>query len=92
MRVLGARHLTQASVEIARPVPVVLKLGAGVDAVHALSCLGFAVLGDARWRHGVLVNALAALIFCGATAATARQRYPDHDRPQSGGVGGGESS
>jgi hypothetical protein len=71
MRVLGARHLAQAGVEMARPTPAVLALGAGVDALHAVSCLGFAVLGGARWRRGVLLNAGGALGFCVATATTA---------------------
>lgn len=72
MRVLGARHLLQAGVEAVAPTPTVLAIGAGVDAVHAVTCLGFAVLGGARWRHGVLLNAVTALGFCAATAATAR--------------------
>lgn len=78
MRVLGARHLTQAAIEAAQPTPTVLKAGAGVDAVHALTCLGFAVIGGARWRRGVLLNAASALGFCAATAATARDHQPDH--------------
>jgi hypothetical protein len=77
MRILGARHLLQAAVEAAQPTPAVLKVGAGVDAVHALSCLGFAVIGGARWRHGVLLNTVCALGFCAATAATARTHRPD---------------
>lgn len=76
MRILGARHLAQAAVEAAQPTPTVLRCGAGVDAVHGLSCLGFAVCGGARWRHGVLVNAAAAFGFCAVTAATARTSHP----------------
>ena len=76
MRILGGRHLLQAGVELVRPSPVVLILGAGVDAIHALTCLGFVVIGDARWRHGVLVNAAAATGFSAATAATARTTRP----------------
>ncbi|MBA2323204.1 MAG: hypothetical protein H0V92_03995 [Pseudonocardiales bacterium] len=72
MRILGARHLLQAGVEAAVPTPTVLKVGAAVDAIHALTCLGFAVVGGARWRHGVLVNAVIAIGFCAVTAATAR--------------------
>jgi hypothetical protein len=77
MRILGARHLTQAAIEGSRPTAPVLMVGAGVDAVHALTCLGFAVIGGARWRHGVLLNAGCALGFCVATAATARTRRRD---------------
>jgi hypothetical protein len=76
MRILGVRHVLQAGAEFARPSPIVLALGAGVDAIHALTCLGFAVIGDSRWRHGVLVNAATATAFGAATAATARRRHP----------------
>jgi hypothetical protein len=85
MRVLGARHLVQAGVEMARPTPAVLALGAGVDAVHALSCLGFAVVGGARWRRGVLLNALGALGFCAATAITAAVAHNTDTAREQGG-------
>jgi hypothetical protein len=77
MRILGARHLAQAAIEAAHPSPTVLRVGAGVDAVHALTCLGFGVLGAPRWRHGALLNAVSALGFCAVTAATARTHRLD---------------
>ena len=81
MRILGARHLLQAGMEAAAPTPTVLAIGAGVDVVHAVTCLGFAVLGDTRWRHGVLVNAVTALGFCAATAATALTHHGNATPP-----------
>lgn len=53
-RVLGARHLAQAALSGVRPSPEVLALGVWVDAVHAASALGLAVLDRDRVRAGLL--------------------------------------
>jgi hypothetical protein len=83
VRVLGARHLVQAGVEAAIPTPTVLTIGAGVDAVHAVTCLGFAAFGGARWRREALVNAVTALGFCAVTATTARTHTAHPPTPGS---------
>jgi hypothetical protein len=56
MRVLGARHLVQAGAEHLFGVEA-LRVGACVDALHALTGFGFAV-ADARWRRAALVDAM----------------------------------
>ena len=71
-RILGARHLGQAAVELSRPTRPILLVGALVDAIHALSCLGLIALGGTRWRRSGALNAAGALGFCAATAVTAR--------------------
>ncbi|MDQ2707662.1 MAG: hypothetical protein M3Z25_08515 [Actinomycetota bacterium] len=70
-RVLGARLLVQSGIELSRPTPTVLTLGAVVDGIHALSALGLAAFGGSRWRRAALANTATALCFCAATAATA---------------------
>lgn len=73
LRLLGARHLLQAGVEMRWPSPRVLALAATVDGVHAATGVGFAAL-DRRWRAAGLLDAAIAVGFCLATARSARHR------------------
>ncbi|HEY5271695.1 MAG TPA: hypothetical protein VIJ34_00520 [Acidimicrobiales bacterium] len=56
MRVLGARHLVQAVAE-QQFGDLALRVGACVDALHALTGFGFAC-ADARWRRAALADAM----------------------------------
>ena len=60
-RVLGARHLTQAALSGYRPSPEVLAMGVWVDAVHALTAIGLAIVDRNRARAGLTDGAVAAL-------------------------------
>jgi hypothetical protein len=74
-QLLGARHLAQAAVTAAIPVPEVFELGAAVDTVHAASMVMLAPASGAAWR-AALVDALAEAAFaaagfsCGRAAGT----------------------
>jgi hypothetical protein len=71
VRVLGARNLAQALVELAAPGRVVLTAAAGVDALHALSFLAFAAARpERRWRRAMLLNVATAGAFSAATLLT----------------------
>jgi hypothetical protein len=60
-RILGARHLTQAALSGLRPSPEVLAMGVWVDAVHAMTALGLAMLDRSRARAGLTDTAVAGL-------------------------------
>jgi hypothetical protein len=60
-RVLGARQLTQAVLSGLRPSPEVLAMGVWVDAVHALTAIGLAVVDPDRARAGATDTAIAGL-------------------------------
>lgn len=50
LRVLGAGHLVQGTLDLVRPTPRVLRSGATVDLVHAATCVGVvALLPEWRW-------------------------------------------
>jgi hypothetical protein len=74
-QLLGTRHLAQAAVTAAVPVPEVFELGAAVDTVHAASMVMLAPASGTAWR-AVLVDALAEAVFaaagfsCGRAAGT----------------------
>jgi hypothetical protein len=72
VRVLGARQLAQASLALAFPAGPWLGLGAGVDAMHALSMVGLAATGP-RWRRPALVSGLMAAAFAAAGVLAARR-------------------
>jgi len=57
-RVLGARHLVQAAVTAAHPSAATVRIGVGVDGLHAVTMAGLTVIG--RRRLPSLLNALAA--------------------------------
>ncbi|MDQ0769420.1 NAD(P)-dependent dehydrogenase (short-subunit alcohol dehydrogenase family) [Pseudarthrobacter defluvii] len=73
IRVLGARHVLQATVSN-RGGTVLHRLGGGVDALHALTMLALAGL-DRRRRHAAVASAAIALAFaagevrCGSLSA-----------------------
>jgi hypothetical protein len=71
VRVLGARQLAQAGLAVSFPAEPLLGLGAGVDAMHALSMVALAA-ADRRWRRPALVSGLTAAAFAVAGALTAR--------------------
>ena len=81
VRVLGARQVTQAGLAqlwLARSFPAgpLAGLGAGVDALHALSMVPLA-LATPRWRRPALVSGLMAIAFAAAGVLAAR-RSPGH--------------
>lgn len=81
-RVLGARHLVQAGFTAVAPGPAVLAAGTWVDAVHALTAVGFAVVDRSRARLS-LVDAVIATAWSQAArhdVATARPRLTNGGR------------
>ncbi len=60
-RILGARHLTQASLSGLDPSPEILAGGVWVDSVHAVTALGLAVVDRRRARAGIIDAAVAGL-------------------------------
>jgi hypothetical protein len=79
-QLLGARHLVQAAVTAAAPVPDVFALGAGADALHAGSMLVLAAAGPAA-RHAALTDALAEALFA-ALGRSVSVQAPEGDLPQ----------
>lgn len=69
-RVLGARHLVEALVTVARPNPRVLWAGALVDGLHAASAL--ALVEGRHHRRLAAFNTAGAIAFTGAGSALAR--------------------
>lgn len=61
-RVLGARHVAQAVVTLARPTPRCLRWGGVVDLTHAGTGVALAV-ADARYRRAALTDAAIATGF-----------------------------
>jgi len=74
-QLLGTRHLAQAAVTAAIPVPEVLELGAAVDATHAASMVMLSPASGTAWP-AALLDALAEAAFaaagfsCGRAAGT----------------------
>jgi hypothetical protein len=74
-QLLGTRHLAQAAITAAVPVPDVFALGAAVDTAHAASMFMLVPAGRAAWR-AALLDALAEAVFaaagfsCGRAAGT----------------------
>ena len=60
-RVLGARQLAQAVLSGVDPSPEVLAMGVWVDAVHAATAVGLAVVDRHRARAGLTDAAVAGL-------------------------------
>ncbi|WP_253849415.1 hypothetical protein [Mycobacterium asiaticum] len=84
-RILGARHLAQASLSGIRPSPEIIAAGIWVDSVHALTALGLAAL-DRRRARGALTDAFVAALWAlsgahdlasGGTPPPHRQRLRD---------------
>jgi len=64
-RVLGLRHLLQASATALAPTGPVSGLGAALDTLHAGSCVGLAALSP-RWRRAALLDAVIETGFAAA--------------------------
>jgi hypothetical protein len=73
LQVLGARHVAQAAVTIARPTRTVALAGATGDVLHAATAAVYAATGRSRRRAGLTDTALALALGAG-TAAAARPR------------------
>lgn len=69
IRILGARHLAELALEL-RHGPAWRRAGGVVDAIHAVTALGFAGL-DHRWRRAAVTDAIVAAGFAvvGLTAS-----------------------
>jgi hypothetical protein len=74
LRLLGLRHVTEASVLMVRPTQPVTALGVVVDATHVASCLAFAAVSPRHRRPAMRDAALAAVVLV-ATWST-RPRVP----------------
>ena len=62
LRVLGMRHVLQAAATFAVPDDAVVKLGAGADALHALTGFGLAARSRS-WRRAALTDSAVAVGF-----------------------------
>lgn len=71
VRVLGARELVQGAVEL-RDDRTVLRAGAAVDVVHALTCLYYARRSEKGRRAGLRSAALAASFAIAQAVAASR--------------------
>ena len=85
VRVLGARQLAQAGLSVAAPTVPLLRLGAGIDAAHALSMVALA-LADPKWRRPALVSGLTATAFAVGGALAARRAAPNERRNNHAGL------
>jgi hypothetical protein len=90
-RLLGARHLIQATVTSLAPLPCVLTVGAGVDGLHAASMVMLAA-ADRGARRAALTDAVAESVFAAAgVSAAGRAPAPAvtaRTRPFGRGYGG----
>jgi hypothetical protein len=64
-RVLGVRHLLQASASALAPTGPVAGLGAAIDTLHAASVVGLSALSP-RWRRAALLDAMIETGFAAA--------------------------
>ncbi len=83
IRVLGAREVAQAVICWPQPTSALLKVGAGVDVIHAASMLGLAAMSR-RWRRPALLSALTATIFAAWDLRTASALSLDETTPPVG--------
>ncbi len=60
-RILGARHLVQATFSGVNPSPEVLAAGTWVDSVHSVTAFGLAAADSRRARVGITDGIVAAL-------------------------------
>jgi hypothetical protein len=82
LRILGARHLLQAGVELRWPRPRILAVAAAVDGVHAATGVAFGA-ADRRWRRAALLDAAIAAGFCLTTARNATRVQPSRQPSRS---------
>ncbi len=73
LRVLGVRHLLQGSLDLARPTPAVLRSGAAVDLLHAVTCAG-AVAFWPEWRRVAALDGTGAVGFAAGGFLRSRRR------------------
>jgi hypothetical protein len=78
MRILGARHLAQASIAKRYPSPLTATIGLGVDALHAASMLMLAQ-ADSSHRRLALIDAGIAGALASTEASSALAGYVRHD-------------
>lgn len=64
-RVLGIRHLVQASLSGVHPTPEILAAGVWVDVVHSLTALGLGVT-DHRYVRAAIADSVVAAIWSAA--------------------------
>ena len=69
VRALGVRHIVQGVLSARMPSVTTRRVGAGVDALHALTDLGVAAL-DGRRRRPAVIDACIASAFGAAAIAT----------------------
>jgi len=72
-RLLGARHLAQATMTALAPLPGVFAAGAQADALHAASMLVLAT-ADGAARRAALTDTVAEAAFAAAGLAAAASR------------------
>lgn len=72
-RVLGVRHLTQATLALAAPTVLTPSCGAVIDALHLLTTMLLAVVSP-RHRRAALTNAALAATFCGLGVVGAHEQ------------------
>ncbi|SDS97358.1 hypothetical protein [Actinopolymorpha singaporensis] len=87
-RVLGVRHTVQAGAATALASPSAYRLGAGVDALHALSMVGLAAVDRRRRRLALTETAIAsAMAFAGLHAARRAGQAQQANDASAGGPG-----
>jgi hypothetical protein len=74
VRLLGARYLVQGAFQTSLPRPEVLQLSVVVDALHAASMVGLAML-RAEYRRPALISAAVATGSAAVTWAEARRLH-----------------
>lgn len=72
-RVLGVRHLTQATLTLTAPQLLTPSRGAVVDGLHAATVMVLAAVSP-RYRRAALVNAALAATFCGLGIVSAHEQ------------------
>ena len=81
-RILGARHVTQATLSGPHPSPEVLATGTWVDSVHSLTAFGLAAINPRRARGALIDAAVAAVwaLFGAHDLSTGACPPPNHQR------------
>lgn len=81
-RILGARHLAQATLSGINPSPEVIATGTWVDGVHSLTAFGLAAVDPRRARPGLADAIIAAAwaLFGAHDLLTGATPPPNHQR------------
>lgn len=81
-RILGARHLVQATLSGVNPSPEVLAAGTWVDSVHSATAFGLATADSRRARAGITDGIVAAVwaLFGLRDLTTGSPPPPAHER------------